>query len=301
MSLFTDNFPITKSDEDLKRLQVQFPDYDGWYIASGSIPERKRFFDELYEKFKSYADSNFLVDVKSNFHQRTWEMYLACLLLEKGFQISSNDRGPDIRLVVDNKTIWIECVAPQKGDKDGENHVPDMKYNGVWQDVPEKQMLFRLRNSLAEKFKVYERYVSDGVVKKDDIFIIAINRASLDHVDTGIPLIFKVLFGIGYLSYPLLKSSEKKKGSRFGKPFWSLQKEVPKKNGSSVPMDFFQDSVHSGISAVIYSKETVLSCREKTGRECVLAHNSFALNPLSESAFPFFEQYKAIEDKIIKI
>lgn len=298
-SLFTDNFPISKTDDDLRRLQTQYPDYDGYYIASGSIADRRRFFNDLYKQFKPYADSNFLVDIKNDFHQRTWEMYLACILLRRGFQISSSDKGPDIKLVIGGKTIWIECVAPKKGSKDSGNYVPDMECNGEWQDVPEKQMLLRLRNSLSEKFKVYEKYISDGVVDKGDIFIIAINRASLDHVDTGIPLIFKVLFSLGYLSFPLLKDSEKKV-SKSGKPFWSLRREIPKKNGNTVPMDFFQNHDHSGISAVIYSKDSVLNCRKKAGEECVLIHNPFASNPLSESTFSFFSQYKAIEDQIVK-
>ncbi|MFA5871583.1 MAG: hypothetical protein WC858_02565 [Parcubacteria group bacterium] len=299
-SLFTDNFPVTKNNEELARLQKQYSNYDGWYIASGSIPDRKKFFDEMYKQFEPHKDSNFLIDVKSNFHQRTWEMYLACVLLGKGFEISSSDSGPDIKLVTSGKTIWIECVAPQKGSKDSENYVPDVQY-GVLQDVPEKQMLFRLRNSLNEKLRVYQKYVSDGIVKKDDIFIIAVNRASLDHVDTGIPLILKVLFSIGYQTFRILKAGEKKGDSKFDKPFWSIRKEVPKKNGSPVPMDFFQDPKHAGISAVIYSKDAVLSCREKMGGECVLMHNPLASSPLSEKTFPFFEQYRATEDKIIKI
>lgn len=299
-SLFTDDFPIAKNNDDLDRLRKQYPDYDGYYISCGSIPDRKNFFDELYGEFKPYADSNFLVDAKSNFHQRTWEMYLACVLLGQGCQISSGDKGPDIKLIVDGKIIWIECVAPQKGENNTENRVPDMKYNGGWQNVPEKQMLFRLRNSIDGKFRIYEKYISDGVVKKDDIFIIAVNRASLDHLDPGIPLILKVLFSIGYLSLKVKKSSDKK-SNKDTKPFWSLQKEVPKKNGSMVPMDFFQNSNHSGISAVIYSKDNVLNCREKMGEDCILVHNPLATNSLPENIFPYFEQYKATKDTVFRI
>ncbi len=297
--LFSENFLISKTDEDLDNLQAQYPTYDRYYIASGSISDRKKFFNEMYEKFKPYADSHFLIEAKTNFHQRVWEMYMACVLIKNGLTIVSNNKGPDIKLVIGGKTVWIECVAPKKGEKDNENSVPDIKY-GVVQDLPEKQMLFRLRNSLDEKFKVYEKYLSDGIVKKDDIFIIAINRASLDHTDPGIPLIFKALFSIGFLSFPIKKLKEEG-NSKFGKPSWTLRSVVPKGNGSEVSMNFFQNPNHAGISAVIYSKNSVLSCRAKTGEECVLTHNPLATNPLSEQVFPFFEQYRATDDKIIKI
>jgi hypothetical protein len=76
---------------------------------------------------------------------------------------------------------------------------------------------------------------------------------------------------------------------------------LPKGNGSEVSMNFFQNPNHAGISAIIYSKDSVLSCREKTGKECILIHNPLAIKSLSEEVFPFFEQHRANEDKIVKI
>lgn len=295
-SLFSDNFLISKTDEDLKNLQIQYPGYDSYYIASCSIPDRKKYFDDLYNQFEPYADRNFLIDVKNNFHQRTWEMYMACLLLKNDIQISSQDIGPDIKIAINGTVIWIECVACTKGS--GNDSVPPLRYDGSLQDLPEKEMLLRITNSLDDKFKKYKKYINDGIVKKGDIYIIAINRADLDHFDPGIPLVFKALFGIGYLSFPMqsLRKTENKR-----EPFWSIRPAILKQNGKYVSVKFFEAQEHSGISAVIYSKDNILNCRDKSGEECILVHNPFASNSLPEGSFPFFEQYKSIENKIVKI
>ena len=78
-SIFTDNFPLITTDQELQVLKDKYPDYDSYYVASGSIQDRKKRFDDLYQKYHPYTDSHFLTEVKKKFHQRTWEMYLGCL------------------------------------------------------------------------------------------------------------------------------------------------------------------------------------------------------------------------------
>ncbi len=52
-------------------------------------------------------------------------------------------------------------------------------------------------------------------------------------------------------------------------------------------MNFFRNETHSGISAVIYSKEPVLNHPQKLGDDCLLVRNPLADNVLEEGMFPF--------------
>lgn len=286
-SLFTDNFPIITSNKELDVLKAQYPAYDPYYVASGSISNRKSIFDELYAKFEPYADNHFLQEIKINFHQRSWEMYLACVLLENGFVITSSDKGPDIKIISKSKIIWIECIAPTQGK--GNDRVPDLFFGGI-QNIPEKEMILRLSSSLKEKFEKYQEYLRKKIVDKNDIFIIAINRGAFGHPDATAPLIFKSLFSLGDLTLPI------RIGGKAGEPYYLRKENLEKKSGSIVPMNFFENKQHIGISAVIYSKTTVLNRPKEIGSDCILIHNPLAMNHLSQEVFSFFEQHQAIID-----
>jgi hypothetical protein len=290
--LFTDNFPDSHSDEDLDTLSAQYPYYDRYYIASGSIPKRRAKFEKLYAKYAPYTDSHFLQEAKKNFHQRTWEMYIACVLLENGLSITSKDEGPDIKMVLASHTIWIECVAPNKGT--GNDRVPDL-VDGL-QDVPEEKMLLRITNALKDKFETYQEYLDKNIVGQNDIFIIAVNRSQLEHFDSIKPLILKCLFGLGYLTLPTRLGDRKP-----GNTYYSRRGDLKKQGGSLVSMRFFEDRQHEGISATIYSSQDILNHPDELGDDCMIVHNPMAKNPLSESIFSFLRQWKVRENNIIKI
>lgn len=297
MSLFTDNFPVAATDGDLDKLAQQYPNYDRYYIASGAIPERKARFEKLWQYYEPFADSHFLSQVKLDFHQRTWEMYLANIFIQNSFSVGSSDAGADIKVELPGQpSLWIEAVAAKKGT--GNDKVPEMVY-GVFGDVPEDKMLIRLANSLQSKKTVYEGYIAKGLIKNNEPFIIAVNTAGLEHVDPGMPLILKCVFALGYQTFPLKGVSGTP--GRFGKPYWSPREEIQKVNGSPVPMTFFETEENSAISAVIYSKQNVLGHPKVLGTDCVLVHNPLAANPIDEKLFPFFEQWKRTDTQIIKL
>jgi hypothetical protein len=282
-SLFTDNFPFITNDSELQALKDQYPDYDSYYVASGSIQERKEKFDRLYQKYHSYADRHFLTEVKKKFHQRTWEMYLGCALLHKGITFTSKDQGPDFLIEHDGKKIWIECIACEKGD--GVDRVPDLRY-GVVQSVPSNEMLIRIASALKAKHEKYKKYLEDGTVEATDQFVIAVCRGDLGHVDAAIPLVLRVVFAIGH---PTITMPRDGSPSRSG---WSTVPFIEKQNGSRVPMTFFLENEHAGISAVIYSKDTVLNHPDVVGEDIVVVHNKLATNPLSEDVLDSFKTYK---------
>jgi len=261
---------------------------DRYYIASGSIPERRELFQKLWVNFEDYADTHFHQEIKLHFHQRSWEMYLANALLSKSYSISSLDKGPDLKTLHDGSVVWIEAVAATRGE--GEDKVPVLISDGRVRDVPEDAMLMRFANSLETKRAKYDKYISDGLIKKDEFCIIAVNTGETDNFDPGIPLIFKCLFAIGFFAIP-----------QVGKGFWKPREVIHKKNGSPVRMDFFKQEESRNISAVIYSNKTVLNHPENLGEDCIVVHNPHAFNQLPLEVFKSFEQWKVDGDNIIKV
>ncbi len=86
-TIFTIELPCVENNEELEKVKQRYRKYDPYFIASGCCKERREIFDKLWSNYKSYADSHFLSQIKTNFHQRSWEMYVGNVLLEKGLNI----------------------------------------------------------------------------------------------------------------------------------------------------------------------------------------------------------------------
>lgn len=304
MKLFSEDLGTVNTDEELASLQMQFPGYDPGYVTqSAGLPRRKvkEWMEELWEQYESYADSQFLEDFKRQFAQRSWELYLGATLLNRGFKLGQHSNaGPDFDVQNDEgeRLTWIEAIATHKGK--GSDKVPEMVNRGVM-DLPEEEMLLRISNALDKKFKKYGEELGKGVVKESEPYVIAVNRSPLDHVDATLPLILKALFGIGHQALRIMVG-----GKRQEKPesFWSGRSKVGKRSGKDVPMLFFVDPAHSGVSAVIYSVDSILNSPrrpQEMGESFVIAHNPLAKNPLPDGFFPFGDEYKTKGEYMNKI
>ncbi len=286
-SIFTDDFPLIKTDQELQTLIKQYSDYDVYYVASGAIKERHDWFNFLYEKYYLYADSNFLSDLKKHFHQRTWEMYFGCVVLNLGIKLLSHkDNGPDLSFEYNSKKVWIECVACEKGD--GADKVPMMNY-GVVESVPSDQMILRITSVLREKRSKYEKYLNEGIVKKDNPFIIAINGGVFGRPDGYIPLILRSLFAVGYPTISMSADGKQTKHSI------SIIPHIEKKNMSKVSTTFFLEKENDCISSVIYDNNLVINHSDILGKDIKIVHNAIARNHLPIDLFNSLKCYKVDE------
>ncbi len=127
----------------------------------------------------------------------------------------------------------LNAVACDRGHVDSNDRVPKLRYNGSFQSLPETEMLLRISSSLHNKFEKYLDYRKAGIVNKNDLYIIALNRDALDFSDPGIPLIYKALFGVEYWSIPI-SPLKREEGKKYGEPFWSWRENVSKRNGSDI-------------------------------------------------------------------
>jgi hypothetical protein len=100
----------------------------------------------LWQPFFPYADSNFVEEFARNMHQRYWEMYLGCALLDLGLdlQIQNDNAGPDHCINYEGQKIWFEAIAPTKGDDDNcDQHIfqpiQQLLFQAAWFCRPNEQ------------------------------------------------------------------------------------------------------------------------------------------------------------------
>lgn len=294
-SLFSDDLPDIYSFPDpkgeLEKLKAQYAElgYDDYYVFSGCIPDRRVVFEKLWKDFEPLADSHFLKQFKSDFHARTWEMYLGVLFWRNGFKISSNDHGPDF-VIATNPRVWIEAVTVKRGI--GDDAVPEIKPNGVG-PLPEDEILLRMANAFTEKSIKYQRYLRDHIVAPKDSYCIAMNTGLLGYPDMEIPGILKLLYGLGHLtlSIPIGGGEPHESG-------YSRRRALNKSSGKQVSMGLFESN--SEISAVIYSNTTVLNHPSEIGADCIVIPNPNAKIPLPKETFSFLAHWRVENEQLTR-
>ena len=172
---------------------------------SDNAKECRTVAEKLWRQYHPYADSQFLIEIRKNFHARFWEMYLTCALLKYApsncYSLTCPKPGPDIRLEHEGRVIWIEAVVATDGTPGRADSITAPELNVV-STVPDEKIILRYTNALTEKNKKYLCYLSNGIIKKDDAFIVAVNGSPLSYrwADAEMPRILKAVFPIGPLA-----------------------------------------------------------------------------------------------------
>lgn len=245
--------------------------------------ETKKFVEELWQTYKPYAEPDFLKKAKEDFHAKTWEMYLGCVFLKYGLNLQKNNeiKGPDIHLLLNNRSVWIEAVAPTSGT--GDNAVPGYNYDVV-SEQPTEKIILRLTNAIDEKYKKYQNYKKEGIIKSDDIYVIAINggRIPKSIMEQNIPYIVKAVLPFGNQVVTLDRKSHKIVDSQY-----EYKDTITTAKDSPVSTNIFQNVDYNGISAVLYSHMNVVNRPNGIGVEVHIVHNPLADNKLPHGIFPF--------------
>jgi hypothetical protein len=210
--------------------------------------EQRSVLETLWSEFSPFADPNFKSQLAIQFHPRFWEMYLACTLIEMGFDLvpRKTSFGPDIQIKLNNKRVWIEATAPDAGI--GDDAVPgysNLEDSIQFIQVPEEQMILRLTNSFYKKCNSYEKYVSSGLISKNDAFVIAINGFDIPHIlgEDEIPYIVKSILPFGNLTVTI-DIDEMKPIDQF----YQYRSHIQKKSGANVPTKAFQDPFYAFVA-----------------------------------------------------
>jgi type I restriction enzyme S subunit len=229
-------------------------------------------------RYQPFADPGFQQKIALKFHDHFWEMYLACALMDHGYQLApkGSEAGPDMCILHSGQRIWVEAVAPSPGK--GADAVP-LPQLGRAEYVPEGKIILRLRSAIEQKWQQYLSHVANGHISSADPYIIAINGGYIPHasaVGSGLPYIVQAVSRLGPRYVSLDRETLEIRGQGYSHlPF------VQKVKGTQIPTGIFVDGGYDGVSGVLYSGAWILNLPARHGSEFVFVHNAQAVNPMS--------------------
>ena len=279
--------PIVHTDEGLEAQKKKFKQYDPLFVTKGCHEQHRKFWEKLWKSFYPYADDHFYKEIKIHFCQRSWEIYIGNVLLNKNFFIKSDNQGPDfiIKDKADNDKAYIECIAPEKGNT--HNRVPDVESNKMVK-YPCPEICLRISSAFEEKANKYRIWREKGSIRNDIPYIIAISTTCFDYVDDdNLPNCIHVLYGASHIAVSL------DNGECVLKYQDTLMKENHEKNTSTpVPIAYFCSQKYEHISAVIFSyDQPEVNNLTMSNEDCFLAVNPYAKNPLPDDIISQFTRY----------
>jgi hypothetical protein len=266
----------------------------------------KQMIEALWRRYEPYCpDRHFLTDARSHFAQRTWEAYLASVLLNAGITlVKPAPEGPDLHLQLARRT-WIEAIAVKSGT--GPDAVRGREERGYttstrpgsssWHGQPPsaEEVILRCTHAILEKYNARQRHIDERIVRADDAFVIAINIGAIEDADVAgdstLPIILNAVFGIGreYLVVTPYSAEEPTSG-RHHRP------HIAKKSGAIVGCDGFTSDKYLGLSGVMFSTRHIVNVPAHHGTEMHFVHNPRATMKLPVGTFPFGREWFAGED-----
>ena len=229
------------------------------------------------------CDSKFEAELKCSEEGKIWsclsEALVYLLLKQLEFPPRENlGAGPDFLVSDGEQRIWIEVVCPEPSG------VPKEWLNctlGRAVSVPHKEILLRWTSAIKAKAEKFEKYLSSGVVSKEDALVIAVNGCRLRNGPfssiVGIsqhPVAAEVLFGFGpYQLHIDRQTLETVAGDHSYRP------KVENQNGASIAADAFMGERFkfiSGVWALDINGHSAFGGNE----EKYVIHNPYAVNPL---------------------
>jgi hypothetical protein len=207
-------------------------------------------------------------------------MYLGAYFIEHGFELDAPKPGPDPGIHYDGYGIWFEAVSATPGKDGHPDQVPEMKFDGTVQDVPEEKIILRYLNSISEKQRQYSQWMTDGTVSDKDAFVIALNPHGIgfEHGDTEPPRILQAAFTIGHLYAVLSRDT-----SNMIRTGYHFRNEIPKMSGAVVASGVFQQEGYAALSGLLCSRVDAANRPALIGGDLQLVANPHAAVSLPET------------------
>jgi hypothetical protein len=262
-------------------------------IFLNKIPEDSDFFPlreriiELFQSLDGLEDSHFEQELDRDPYARLWEMMVAKILTDEGYEPKSTDHGPDFVIEHKGKKVFIEAICPGPGDKTNPNSVPPI-INGalVASPVPESQIVLRIRSALEEKKRKYTQYLEEGIVSASDVCSIALSSSKFSpRGKMRPPAIMRATHGLGN-RYVVFDQDEGVVGEGI-----ESRESIPKVNGQEIDTRFLLSEANALISSVLYSDCSFFSMDFDLFAESMIIHNPKARVPLPQE---FFKRIKEI-------
>jgi hypothetical protein len=279
------------------RVDDESPAYRNLRDLDLNVAHRK-FAEELWVLFSAHAEPTFVDDLSREFHQRFWEMYVACGLLNVGLKLEPRSPvGPDLSVQTpDGRILWIEATVPTVGS--GPDAVPEL-IDGTAARVPGEHILLRLRSAIEDKYKKYLGYLSSAIVSPHDYVTIALNGGLIPQsiFETDPPRILSALFPFGDRFVTIDRRTREVIDSGF-----RYRDHIAKKSGAHVPTTLFASKDYHYLGAVIYSNSDAgnhPAATSDVGSDFTVIHNPYAINPVPHGLLPCGREYVAIGDRVV--
>jgi hypothetical protein len=275
-------------------------EYDKIYLLNRDTRSRQEVRDFVQNLWTIYApfcgDRKFLAEARRHFNQFTWQMYVGVCLLEAGHDLErAGARGPDHKVLIANRRLWVECIAPEPGVSNNEakrTYQQEMPASGLYRPPPDDKIALRLTGAIWEKTKKYQAWVEDGVVSPADPYIIAVGAGVIPDADLeeDFPRIVRILYGLGesVIRYRLDSNEPPEIVPTY-------KDAVLNANGKPVSMRGFLDNDHPEVSAVIFSGRNVWNPPRRIGRDLVTVYSPVATNRLEPGTIPVGREYWATD------
>lgn len=282
-------------------------DHDKFFLAedatdSGYVNVRdgarwrfaRDFTESLWPTYRPFADHHFREDAKHHFLQRFWEMYLACTLLYRGFEIKRvGNEGPEFFFLCGERRIWVEAIAPGPGD--GLDRVHKSKLGEV-DTVLDEKLIMRYTHALLEKHRRYEAALAKGIVQPDDQMLLAINCRGIPNAPYGaeIPYVLKAFLPLGALTVVLNRDTMKIQDS-----YHQRREVVVKQGGANVATTSFLNPKFAAFSAILHSAVDCANHPTELGDDFLVLHNPTASYALPSDLFGWCRQFE-FKDNVLR-
>lgn len=253
--------------------------------------DAREFTESLWPSYKHLADPNFRSDAMNHFLERFWEMYLACTLVSRGFDLQrTGNEGPEFYFVCEGRKVWVEAVTPGPGT--GQDRVPDVRPGEAY-DVPTDKILLRFTSVIREKRKKLALDMQKGIVKADEPVLLAINSRGIPHAPYGaeLPYIVKAVFPIG--GYTVAINTQTR---QITDRFHQYRPEVKKENSARVATTALLDAHADSFCAVLHSSVDCANHPSSLGDDFLVLHNSATSPKLPARLFEWCRQFKFIDN-----
>jgi hypothetical protein len=272
----------------------------------------REFIEELWIRYEPYCpDTHFEKQIREQFHQRAWEAYLACLLLDGGHELrKTSSEGPDL-CIESEIPVWIEAIAVEPGNSEDrvktqkerrDTSISQIEDEDVWiGELPsEESLILRCTSAMALKSRKFKNYKSKGIVGCDDICLVAISLGKLEgasmYFSTRPESIFlKAFFGIGeeYVAYTPHSGS----GIRHGHHH---RPTVSKASGNTVSACQFLSDDATHVSGLLGTCVDIFNASGNPS-EILLVNNPKALSPLSPRMVNIGTEFRAEEGHLKRL
>lgn len=260
----------------------------------------RQYCEELWRRYQDLnGDRHFLSDARWNFHARTWEMVLACTLLDYGFRLERPPcDGPDIKLVEDGgEVVWVEAVTIGLGS--GADHAGRIetyrKGNTALVKLQPEKTVLRYTSALASKNAQLQSFRERGIVDHNDRYVVAINGARLHDytANDADPTILKAVYPIGdaFVRFTPYSDEDPEVGYHY-------RDHVEKAKGTKISTTGFTGDTLNGVSAILYSRTTAWNPNPERANYMLVIHNARAENPVQDGFFPFGREARVEGDKL---